>query len=61
MFRQVEKPNPVVGIHYHQRMIDAIRDHNPREMRRWIKTDLSDSTRFVIELFTLHKKLLEHS
>ena len=24
MFRQVEKPNPVVGIHYHQRMIEAI-------------------------------------
>lgn len=60
MFRQVEKPNPVVGIHYHQRMIDAIRNRNPEEMRRWIKADLSDSTRFVIELFTLHKKLLEH-
>jgi DNA-binding GntR family transcriptional regulator len=54
MFRQVEKPNPVIGIHYHQRMIDAIRNHKPREMRRWIKADLSDSTRFVIELFTLH-------
>jgi len=61
MFRQVEKPNPVVGIHYHQRMIDAIRNQNTMEMRRWIKADLSDSTRFVIELFTLHKKLLEHS
>ena len=61
MFRQVEKPNPVVGIHYHQRMIAAMRNHNPREMRRWIKADLLDSTRFVIELFTFHKKLLAHS
>lgn len=59
MFRQVEKPNPVVGIHYHQRMIDAIRDKNPKEVRRWIRADLTDSTRFVIELFNLHKKLLE--
>jgi DNA-binding GntR family transcriptional regulator len=58
MFRQVEKPNPVVGIHYHQRMIDAIRKKNPKEVRRWIKADLTDSTRFVIELFNLHKKLL---
>lgn len=55
MFRQVEKPNPVVGIHYHQRMIDAIRNKNPNEVRRWIKADLKDSTRFVIELFNIQK------
>jgi hypothetical protein len=30
-----------------------------KEIRRWIKADLSDSTQFVIELFNLHKKLLE--
>ncbi len=60
MFRQVEKPNPVVGIHHHQRMIDAIRDRKPREVRRWIRADLTDSTRFVVELFNIHKKLLEH-
>lgn len=60
MFRQVEKPNPVVGIHYHQRMIEAIRKKNPKEIRRWIKADLTDSTRFVIELFNMHKKLLDH-
>jgi len=59
MFRQVEKPNPVVGIHHHQRMIEAIRDRKPKEVRRWIKADLTDSTRFVIELFGIHKKLLE--
>jgi DNA-binding GntR family transcriptional regulator len=60
MFRQVEKPNPVVGIHHHQRMIDAIRDKKPKEVRRWIRADLTDSTRFVVELFNIHKKLLEH-
>jgi DNA-binding GntR family transcriptional regulator len=60
MFRQVEKPNPVVGIHHHQRMIEAIRDRKPKDVRRWIKADLTDSTRFVIELFGIHKKLLEH-
>jgi DNA-binding GntR family transcriptional regulator len=59
MFRQVEKPNPVVGIHHHQRMIDAIRERKPREVRRWIRADLTDSTRFVVELFNLHKRLLE--
>jgi DNA-binding GntR family transcriptional regulator len=59
MFRQVEKPNPVVGIHYHQKMIEAIRDKRPKEVRRWIKADLTDSTGFVIELFNIHKKLLE--
>ncbi len=59
MFRQVEKPNPVVGIHYHQRLIEAIRRRDPRAARRWIKADLTDSTRFVIELFHLHKRLLE--
>jgi DNA-binding GntR family transcriptional regulator len=61
MFRQVEKPNPVVGIHYHQGMIEAIREKDPRMVRRWVKADLTDSTRFVIELFNLHKKLLERS
>ncbi len=55
MFRQVEKPDPVVGIHYHQRMIDAIRNKNPKEVRRWVKADLTDSTRFVIELFNIQK------
>lgn len=60
MFRQVEKPNPVVGIHYHQRMIEAIRKKDPKEIRRWIKADLMDSTRFVIELFNMQKKLLDH-
>jgi DNA-binding GntR family transcriptional regulator len=61
MFRQVEKPNPVIGIHYHQRMIEAIRKKKPKEIRRWIQADLTDSTRFVIELFNIHKKLLGHS
>ena len=60
MFRQVEKPNPVVGIHYHQRMIEAIRKKKPKEIRSWIKADLTDSTHFVIELFNMHKKLLDH-
>jgi DNA-binding GntR family transcriptional regulator len=59
MFRQVEKPNPVVGIHHHQRMIEAVRDRKPKEVRRWITADLTDSTRFVVELFNIHKKLLE--
>jgi len=59
MFRQVEKPNPVVGIHHHQRMIEAVRDRKPKEARRWITADLTDSTRFVVELFNIHKKLLE--
>ncbi|MFO7708403.1 MAG: FCD domain-containing protein [Desulfobacterales bacterium] len=59
MFRQVEKPNPIVGINYHQKMIDALRHRSPNEIQRWVKADLSDSTRFVIELFCLHKKLLD--
>lgn len=59
MFRQAEKPNPVVGIQYHERLIHAIRSRNPREARRWIKADLTDSTRFVIELFNIHKKQIE--
>jgi hypothetical protein len=42
-------------------MIEAIRKKNPKEIRRWIKADLTDSTRFVIALFNMHKKLLDHS
>ena len=61
MFSQIEKPNPVVGIQYHQLMIEAIKKKNPKEVRRWIRADLTDSTLFVIDLFKIHKKLLEHS
>ncbi|MBW1697762.1 MAG: FCD domain-containing protein [Deltaproteobacteria bacterium] len=56
LFRQAEKPNPRAGIEYHQKIVDAMRNHNPKEIRRWVQADLTDSAMFVIELFDIYRK-----
>jgi DNA-binding GntR family transcriptional regulator len=50
IFRQVEKPLPSSGIHNHEKIIEAIRSRDPRETCRWVREDLRDNARFVIEV-----------
>jgi DNA-binding GntR family transcriptional regulator len=51
LFRQSVKPNPVIGIHYHQEIVNAVKNKDPDAVSRWIEADLTDSTRFVLSIF----------
>jgi len=53
MFRQTELNDPLTGINYHERMFEAIKKRNPEEVCRWLRTDLTESTDFVINVFKL--------
>ena len=53
MFRQTELNDPLTGINYHRRMLEAMRKRNPEEVCRWLRTDLTESTDFVINVFKL--------
>lgn len=53
MFRQTELSDPLTGIDYHRRMLEAMRKRNPEEVCRWLRTDLTESTDFVINVFKL--------
>jgi DNA-binding GntR family transcriptional regulator len=51
LFRQSVKPNPVIGIKYHQEIICAVEQQNLEAVSKWITADLTDSTHFVLSLF----------
>ena len=51
LFRQSAKPNPVIGIRYHQEIINAVKRKDPDGVSKWIEADLTDSTRFVLSIF----------
>jgi DNA-binding GntR family transcriptional regulator len=51
LFRQSAKPNPVIGIRYHQEIINAVKRKDPDEVSKWIEADLTDSTQFVLSIF----------
>jgi DNA-binding GntR family transcriptional regulator len=53
MFRQTELNDPLTGINYHERMFEAMKKRNPEEVCRWLRTDLTESTDFVINVFKL--------
>lgn len=50
IFRQVERPLPLAGIHNHERIIEGLRQKNAKETCKWVKEDLKDNARFVIEV-----------
>jgi len=51
LFRQSTKPNPVVGIRYHRKIISAVKRKDPAGVAKWLEADLTDSTRFVLSIF----------
>lgn len=55
-FRQSEKPNPTAGIKYHKNIIEGMSRGDPEETCKWLKTDLTDSTNFIIDLFEIYSK-----
>lgn len=48
MFRQTVIQDPQTGHSHHQHIIDGIREKDPDKVSRWLETDLSDSTDFII-------------
>jgi DNA-binding GntR family transcriptional regulator len=55
-FRQSEKPNPTAGIKYHQRIMEGMSRGDPVETCKWLKADLTDSTKFILDLFEIYSK-----
>ncbi len=51
LFRQSAKPNPTIGIRYHQEIINAVKRKDPDGVSKWIEADLTDSRRFVLSIF----------
>lgn len=48
MFRQTVFHDPKTGHVYHQKMIDGMAANDPLKVSKWLKTDLVESTEFVI-------------
>ena len=59
-FRQSEKPNPTPGIKYHDRIMEGMRRGDPEETGKWLKADLTDSTKFILDLFEIYSKKSIH-
>lgn len=53
LFRQSVKPNPVAGIHCHREILNAFKKGDNTGVIHWLKTDLIDSTNFVLNLFEI--------
>ena len=53
LFRQSVKPNPVAGIHCHRKILNAFKKGDSAGVINWLKTDLFDSTNFVLNLFEI--------
>ncbi len=50
MFRQTMFHDPHTGNTYHKKMIEGMAAKNPHKVGKWLKTDLVDSTKFVISV-----------
>lgn len=55
-FRQSEKPNPTAGIKYHDKIMAGMQKGDPEETCKWLKADLTDSTKFILDLFEIYGK-----
>jgi len=50
MFRQTLFHDPRTGSISHKKIIEGIAEQNPDKVKKWLKTDLVDSTDFVIDV-----------
>ncbi len=50
MFRQTMFHDPQTGRDYHKKIIEGMAAKNPHKVSKWLKTDLFDSTKFVISV-----------
>jgi DNA-binding GntR family transcriptional regulator len=55
-YRKIAKPVPIVGIHHHQNILEAIQKKDTTEVRRCIKRDLVTNSQFVIEIINSLQK-----
>ncbi len=57
MFRQTLFHDPHTGNVYHKKIIEGMAAKNPHKVSKWLKTDLVDSTKFVISVMrSMHIK-----
>ncbi len=54
LFKQSMKPNPFVGVQYHEEILLAVKTANINDAVKWLQEDLENSTRFIIDLFDLY-------
>ncbi len=50
MFRQTIFHDPQTGRSHHQQIIDGIATNDPKKVSKWLKTDLTESTEFVLDV-----------
>jgi DNA-binding GntR family transcriptional regulator len=51
MFRQSIRPQPTVGVNYHEHIVAAMGDKEVEQTCHWLRQDLSMSAKYVIDLF----------
>ena len=56
MFHQSLLPSPLIGIDYHEQILNSVTDRNGEEVKRWLTADITDSAKFILELFDAYKK-----
>lgn len=56
MFRQSLLPPPSIGIDYHERILNGMIHSNSKEVENWLAADLTESAKFILNLFDIYKK-----
>jgi len=56
MFHQSLLPPPLIGIDYHDHILDSMMHRDVEEVQRWLTADLTDSTKFILKLFDAYKR-----
>lgn len=56
MFHQSLLPSPSIGIEYHEQILNSMMNRNGEEVKRCLTADLTDSAKFILELFDAYKK-----
>ncbi len=60
MFRQTVFHDPQTGGEYHRKIIDAVSANDPEKVSKWLKTDLVESTEFVLGVMRSIKTVQEN-
>ena len=55
MFRQSIRPQPTIGVNYHDHIVNAMRVKDAEKACHWLKEDLMMSAEYVMELFSAQR------
>jgi DNA-binding GntR family transcriptional regulator len=48
--------DPQMDIQLHEGMLDGMKQGDPRKVVKWLKADLNDAARLIVELFSIYRK-----